>query len=123
MPKKFTLRERFKSFCYAFRGVLIMLRSQHNAWIHAMATIIICALGLYLRITSMEWCWILLAIMAVWMAESLNTALEFLADAALPQYHPMVEKAKDVAAGAVLITAIGTVVIGIIILGPYVFKW
>jgi diacylglycerol kinase len=123
MPKKFTLKERFKSFCYAFRGVLIMLRSQHNAWIHAMATIIICALGLYLRITSMEWCWILLAIMAVWMAESLNTALEFLADAALPQYHPMVEKAKDVAAGAVLITAIGTVVIGIIILGPYVFKW
>jgi diacylglycerol kinase (ATP) len=123
MPKKFTLKERLKSFCYAFRGVLIMLRSQHNAWIHAMATIVICTLGLYLRITSMEWCWILLAIMAVWMAESLNTALEFLADAALPQYHPMVEKAKDVAAGAVLITAVGTVVIGFLILGPYVFKY
>lgn len=123
MPKKFTLKERFMSFCYAGRGITIMLQSQHNAWIHAMATVIICALGLYLRITNMEWCWILLAIIAVWMAESLNTALEFLADAALPQYHPLVEKAKDVAAGAVLITSIGTVVIGLLVLGPYVFGW
>ena len=99
-----------------------MLRSQYNAWLHALATFIICSVGFALKINNMEWCWILLAIMSVWMAEALNTALEFLADAALPQYHPLVQKAKDVAAGAVLITAIGAVVIGVLVFGPYVVK-
>jgi len=96
-----------------------MLRSQYNAWLHALATCAILVLAFILKINHSEWCWILLAIMAVWMAEALNTALEFLADAALPQYHPLVQKAKDVAAGAVLISAIGAVVIGILIFAPY----
>jgi diacylglycerol kinase len=119
MPEKFTL-DRLKSFLYAARGIAIMLRSQYNAWIHALSTVIICGLGFVLKITNSEWCWILLAIMAVWMAEALNTALEFLADAALPQYHPLVQKAKDVAAGAVLITAMGAAIIGILIFAPHI---
>ena len=64
-----------------------------------------------------------IAIMAVWMAEALNTAFEFLADVASPEFHPLVEKAKDVAAGAVLISACGSVVIALLILGPYFLRF
>jgi diacylglycerol kinase (ATP) len=67
-----------------------------------------------------DWCWIILAISLVWTAEALNTAFEFLADAASPEFHPLVRNAKDVAAGAVLITAIGAVIIGCIVFWPYV---
>lgn len=97
-----------------------MLKSQQNAWIHAFATIVVVIAGFVLNISSGEWCLLVLAIMAVWMAEALNTAFEFLADVASPEFHPLVKKAKDVAAGAVLISAIGAIVIGIIVFGPYV---
>jgi diacylglycerol kinase (ATP) len=103
-------------------GVLVMLKSQHNAWIHGLATIVVCILGLYFRLTKSEWCWIILAVVVVWTAEALNTALEFLTDAATPDYHPLVQKAKDVAAGAVLISAVGAAVIGLVIMGPYVLR-
>jgi diacylglycerol kinase (ATP) len=63
------------------------------------------------------------AIIAVWTAEALNTALEFLADVASPEFHPLVEKAKDVAAGAVLMSAVGSVVIAILILGPNILSY
>ena len=123
MHKPFTIEERIKSFQYAFVGVFVMLRSQHNAWIHALATLIVSSLGIYCGITKSEWCWIVLCIMAVWTAEALNTAFEFLADAASPEYHPLVKKAKDVAAGAVLISAIGSAVIGALIIGPYILRF
>lgn len=96
-----------------------MISSQHNAWIHAFATVVVVLTGLYLRLTKAEWCWIILAIISVWTAEALNTAFEFLTDVASPEFHPLAEKAKDVAAGAVLIAAIGSVFIGLIILGPH----
>ena len=96
-----------------------MLRSQHNAWLHALATIGVCAVGFQLGFTRAEWCWIILAIVAVWSAEALNTAFEFLADVASPDFHPVVQKAKDVAAGAVLISAIGSVLIGAVVAAPY----
>jgi len=99
-----------------------MLKSQQNAWIHAFATVAVVMAGFVLGISPAEWCWLVLAIIAVWMAEALNTAIEFLADVASPEFHPLVKKAKDVAAGAVLISAIGALIIGIIILGPYVLK-
>jgi diacylglycerol kinase (ATP) len=67
----------------------------------------------------MEWCWIVLAIVAVWSAEALNTAIEFLTDVASPGFHPIAGRAKDVAAGAVLIAAIGAVAIGVLVLGPH----
>lgn len=99
-----------------------MLRSQQNAWIHAFATLVVVSAGFIFRIEPGEWCWIVLAMVSVWMAEALNTAFEFLADVASPDFHPLVKKAKDVAAGAVLIAAIGAVIIGVIVLGPYVLK-
>ena len=99
-----------------------MIRSQHNAWLHALATALVIGTGLFLQLTRFEWNWLILAIMAVWSAEALNTAFEFLADATTPSYHPLIGKAKDVAAGAVLITAIGAAVIGLLVFGPHIFN-
>jgi len=98
-----------------------MLRSQHNAWIHAAATLAVCVAGLVLGLSASEWAWLVLAIVAVWTAEALNTALEFLTDVASPAFHPVAGRAKDVAAGAVLISAFGSTTIGLMILGPKVF--
>jgi diacylglycerol kinase (ATP) len=97
-----------------------MLRSQPNAWMHAAATVAVCVVGFVTGLSTSEWCWIVLAIVAVWTAEALNTALEFLTDIAAPAFHPLAGKAKDVAAGAVLISALGSVAIGAMIFGPRV---
>ena len=96
-----------------------MLSTQHNAWIHAASTVAVVAAGFYFKLTKADWSWIILTIISVWTAEALNTAFEFLTDVASPEFHPLAEKAKDVAAGAVLITAIGSVVIGVVVFGPY----
>ena len=100
-----------------------MLKSQHNAWLHAFASICILATGAFFHLSDAEWCWIILAIMAVWTAEALNTALEFLADAAKPEFHPLVKNAKDVAAGGVLISALGSIAIGLLVLGPHLLDF
>jgi diacylglycerol kinase (ATP) len=114
----FTFTGRLRSFRYAFRGIWLMLQSQHNAWVHACATIGAVAAGLALHISRGEWCAIVLAVASVWTAEALNTAFEFLCDVASPQFHPMVKHAKDVAAGAVLVSAMGSVVIGVLVFVP-----
>lgn len=116
-PFRFT--GRIRSFRHAIIGIIRMIRCQHNAWIHAAATLVVLAAGLFLRVSAADWCWIILAISIVWTAEALNTAFEFLADAASPEFHPLVRDAKDVAAGAVLLTAIAAFIIGIIIFWPY----
>ena len=110
---------RIRSFRYAAHGIFIMLKYEHNAWVHTLATIVVCSTGFYFRLNNIEWCLVFLAIVAVWTAEALNTALEFLADAASPDFHPMIEKAKDVAAGAVLITSIGSVIIAVLVFYPH----
>ena len=99
-----------------------MVRCQHNAWIHAAATVLVLAFAFRFRISAPDWCWIILAISIVWTAETLNTAFEFLADAASPVFHPLVREAKDVAAGAVLLTAIAAAVIGAIVFWPYLHQ-
>lgn len=116
---KITVSARVKSFRYAFVGIWTMISSQHNAWIHAAATLLVIVTGVYFGLTKAEWCWIILAVTSVWTAETLNTALEFLVDLVSPEYNPLAGKVKDVAAGAVLITAIGAAIIGLVIMGPY----
>ncbi len=118
MSKPFSIRSRLHSFKYAFEGIAEMLKTQHNAWVHLAATICVLLTGLVLGFSRDEWCLIILAIVAVWTAEALNTAFEFLADVASPGYHPKVKQAKDVAAGAVLITALGAVAVGMLVLTP-----
>lgn len=111
-----------RSFKYAGQGLALLLRSQRNARIHALASIAVIGAGFWVGISRMEWCVVVLAIAAVWATEGLNTAIEFLADEATKEYHPLIKKAKDAAAAAVLITAIGAAVVGMIIFGPYLFK-
>jgi diacylglycerol kinase (ATP) len=118
--RPFEFTGRVRSFRHALRGIGCMLRCQHNAWIHAAATLAVLIAGLGFRLSISEWSLIILAISIVWTAEALNTAFEFLADVASPNFHPVVRDAKDVAAGAVLITAVGSVVLGSIIFWPYV---
>lgn len=122
MNKSVSFAGRLHSFKYAFAGIWTMLKSQQNAWIHAFATLIVLAAGFLLDVSISEWCWLVLAILAVWMAEAFNTAFEFLANVVSPDFHPLVKKAKDVAAGAVLISAMGAMVIGLLILGPHILK-
>lgn len=97
-----------------------MIQTQHNAWLHAAATVAVAMAGFYFELAPEEWCWIILAMASVWTAEALNTAFEFLADVTTKDYHPVVEQAKDVAAGAVLITAMAAAIVGVIIFYPYV---
>jgi diacylglycerol kinase len=114
-----TFSGRIRSFRFAFNGIRIMLCSQQNAWIHSLATVMVIVFGIHFSLTKSEWCWIILAALSVWTAEALNTAFEFLTDVASPEFHPLAAQAKDVAAGAVLITAIGAVLIGLLIFGPH----
>ena len=96
-----------------------MLAGQHNAWVHAAATVAVIVAGLVLRVSTVEWCCLIVAMMAVWTAEALNTAFEFLCDVASPAFHPMVAKSKDVAAGGVLLSAVGAVAIGLLVFVPH----
>jgi diacylglycerol kinase (ATP) len=119
---RFSLGARLRSFVYAGRGLSTMLASQHNAWIHAVASVAVIGGGLWAGVGRLEWCALVLAIVAVWTAEALNTAFEFLCDVASPEFHPLVAKAKDVAAGAVLIAAAGAALVGLLVLGPHLLR-
>ena len=117
--QRFTIGARLRSFIYAFRGIRTMFLSQHNARIHAAATLLVIAARIGFGVTRLEWCALTAAIVLVWTAEALNTAMEFLCDVASPEFHPLVEKSKDVAAGAVLLSAGGALLIGVLVFSPY----
>ena len=119
---RFSIAARVESFRCAFRGVRAMLVSQHNARIHLLATVCACGLGFLIGISRLEWCAIVVAIAMVWTAEALNTAFEFLCDVASPEFHPLIQKAKDVAAAAVLLSAAGAAVIGLIVFVPHLLR-
>jgi diacylglycerol kinase len=112
------LYSRIRSFGYAFEGWWFVLRTQHNAWIHALVTMAVVVVGLWLRIPWRDWPILILAFMAVWMAEFMNTAIEAVVDMHTPDHHPLAKVAKDVDAAAVLVGACGAVLIGLLILGP-----
>ena len=118
----FSFSGRIRSGTHALHGIIEMLKSQHNAWIHLTATVCVIVAGAVLGVSATQWCLLVLVITTVWVAEGLNTAFEFLCDVASPEFHPLVARAKDVAAGAVLISAIGSVAIALLILGPYIFN-
>lgn len=110
---------RLKSFAYALQGMLHLVRTQPNARLHLLAAFLVCAAGAYLGLGRAEWLWITVAIVLVWSAEAFNTALEQLADALHPEQHPGIGQAKDMAAAAVLIAAVGAAVIGMLIFVPH----
>ncbi len=102
----------------AWQGVRTLVRTQANARIHAAFTILVVIAGFAFGIGRLEWCAIISAIALVWTAEGINTAIEAVVDLASPEIHPLAGKAKDVAAGAVLLAALASVVIGVLVFGP-----
>src|SRR4051812_36650938 len=115
------LKRRLRSFVYAGRGVWL-LRSEPNARIHLLATAFALIAGTALGLSGLEWALIVVAVALVLTAEALNSALEQLANALMPKHHPLVGRAKDLGAGAVLIAAIAAAVIGVLVLGPHLLR-
>jgi diacylglycerol kinase (ATP) len=115
--QKFSLRKRLKSFKYAFNGLGILLRDEHNSRIHLFFAILTIFGGFWFTISSTEWMILLLTIALVFAAEFFNSAIEALADKISPEKDELIKKAKDVAAGGVLITAIISVIVGVLIFG------
>ena len=112
------LRSRAQSFRNAFSGWWFVVRTQRNAWIHAIVSIAVIAVSLWLRLTARDWAIIVIAIAMVWTAEFINTALEAVVDIASPHEHRLAKVGKDVGAAAVLIAAFSAALIGCLILGP-----
>lgn len=113
------LAGRGLSFRHAARGVVWLLRSQLNMRIHLGVALLVVILGFALNVTRGDWLWLIAAIFLVFVAEGTNTAIELLGDAVSAEYDPLVGKAKDVAAGAVLLASIGAAIIGLVIFIPY----
>jgi diacylglycerol kinase len=112
------LRSRAKAFRYAFSGWAYVIRTQRNAWIHALISVAVFVVSFWLRLNRVEWAIIILTVALVWAAEFANTALEAVVDLASPEKHPLAKVGKDVGAAAVLIAALTAVLVGLLILGP-----
>lgn len=118
-PQRLTLAARLKSFGYALQGIAFMLKTQHNAWLHGVATIGVIALAVYCDVSVSDWRWLIVAMGMVWVGETINTAVEYVCDVVSPDYNHAVKHAKDIAAGGVLIAAIAALVIGALTFWPY----
>ncbi len=116
--EKFSLKKRLKSFGYAFNGIATLLHDEHNSRIHVAIMTAVIIFGFALGLSSTEWCIVALCCGAVLMAEAMNSAIEAIADLVSPEYHPLIKKAKDVAAAGVLMMAIAAATVGIIIFLP-----
>jgi diacylglycerol kinase len=112
------LKTRIQSFGYAFRGWWHVIRTQQNAWIHAIVSTAVVILALWLRLPPRDWAILLVTIAMVWAAEFFNTAIEAVVDLSSPSKHPLAEVGKDVGAAAVLIAALAAIGVGLLILGP-----
>lgn len=118
--ENFSVEKRVKSFGHAWRGLGLFLRTTHNAWLHVLIFVVVVCAGFYFNITTTEWFAIVLASGAVFVAEAFNTAIEIDIDLTSPDFHPRARDTKDVAAGAVLISALTALIVGVIIFYPHV---
>lgn len=109
---------RIQSFRHAFRGWFYVLRTQPNAWVQSVVAIVIFILGIWLRISPLEWAVIILTTAVVFAAEFLNTAIETVVDLASPDIHPLAKVGKDVGAAAVMVSALAAILIGLLLFGP-----
>lgn len=107
-----------RSFFYAFRGIASAFRSEFNMRIHVVAAIVVTAAGFYFKIAAAEWGMIVLCICSVISMELINTAVEKLCDHVTAEQHPAIKQIKDIAAAAVLVTAMGCIVVALIIFFP-----
>lgn len=109
---------RIRSFGYAFRGWWHVLRTQQNAWVHAVISTAVIIVSLWLRLPARDLAVLLVTIAMVWAAEFFNTAIEAVVDLASPVQHPLAKVGKDVGAAAVLIASLAAIGVGLLILGP-----
>ena len=109
---------RIHSFGYAFKGWWHVIKTQQNAWIHAVFSVLVALMAAWLGLPARDWAVLILTITMVWAAEFINTAIEAVLDLASPDIHPLAGVGKDVGAAAVLIAALASVLVGLLILGP-----
>jgi len=121
-PTKFSISKRMKSFSYAFRGILNLIKGEHNARIHLMALLFVIVLGIALKIDVEEWISIVIVIGLVFISELFNTAIEKLSDIVNPEWNEKIGRIKDYAAGAVLISAIISLIVGGLIFIPKIME-
>jgi diacylglycerol kinase len=112
------ITSRIQSFRYAFSGWWFVVKTQRNAWIHAVASISVIVIALWLAIPARDLAVLILTIGFVWTSEFINTALEAVVDLSTPTHHPLAKVGKDVGAAAVLIASLISVIIGLLLLGP-----
>ncbi len=120
--KNFSIPRRIKSFGNAFRGIFYAFKTQHNIWIHSLAIVVVVIAGFIFKLDAREWGLVVLAIGLVLAAEMINTAIEWLVDLVSPGYNEKAGLIKDVAAGAVLVAAVISVIIGAIVFLPKVIE-
>lgn len=116
--KSFSFRQRLHSFRFAFRGILLMVKTQHNFWVHLVLASLTIIAGFFFHIRLAEWIMVIFAIGMVLSAETFNSAIEQLTDLVSPEIHPTAGRVKDIAAGAVLLSAIAAALIGLLIFVP-----
>ena len=110
----------FKSISIAFSGISQLVKEENNAKIHLISTILVLIFGVKFNFTTQEWLWISLAVAGVWVAELINSALEKIVDLVSPQHHPLAKKAKDYAAGAVLVLVIWAIFVFCLVSFPHI---
>lgn len=121
--EKFSVKKRIKSFSYAFAGLKVLFKEEHNARIHAVATLLVVAAGILFRITAGEWIAVVLCIGIVISAEAVNSSIERCADFVKQERDDRKRDIKDLGAAAVLVCAIAAAVVGCIIFIPYLIQW
>jgi diacylglycerol kinase len=123
MKKKeaFSFRKRISSFRYAWNGLGILLKEEHNSWIHLFFTLLALTLGWLLHVSTIEWFAIIFSIGIVFTAELFNSSIENLADLITQSENKAVGRIKDLAAAAVLISAVTAFSIGLIIFAPKLY--
>ena len=113
---------RLQSIGHALRGLASLLRDEPNAQIHGVATLLVIIVGVIFQLTPIEWGLIALAITGVWVAEALNTAIESVVDLISLERRPLAKRAKDIAAGATLLAACGSIAIALVVLVPHIVR-
>lgn len=116
------LSERLKSFGFAWAGLRFMMKTEPHARIHLLASVMVLILAWGLDVVRHDWLWLILAILLVWISEAVNTAIEYLCDVVSPEESQSVKRAKDIAAAAVLIAAVGAAIIGFAVFIPYIHR-
>ncbi len=116
--RAWSIVKRAQSFTHAFRGLRLFFMTTPNAWIHIFAVVVVVIAGFYFEVSSFEWLALVLAIGLVFTAEAFNTAIEIDINLTSPEYHPYARDTKDVAAGAVFLAALISVIVGLIVFIP-----